>query len=125
MEGGITEEFEFRLFELAVKDKQLISCRLTNDETNHDKGTVISRDTDSMEIEGKKLNKLGKYRSRIGNKLELSGDFGGDVDFDQHGLATPSSREEKVSTLKTVSSLFVSFFRLLDFIYPSLGLAHE
>lgn len=79
-------------------------CRLANGESSQDKSTVMCNDSEVMEGEVKRSNKLGKCRSRS-NKVDCSLDYGGDADGDQHGQGVPSSREEKVSSLKTVSSL--------------------
>lgn len=87
--------------------------RLTNEDSNHssshhDKGSILmSKEMDVAEVEGKKINKLGKCRSRISSKMDSALEFGVDADGDQSGLGTSSSsREEKVSSLKTVSSSF-------------------
>lgn len=65
---------------------------------------------DVPEAEGKQFKKLGKCRSRL-NKVDFPLDCGMEVDGDQNGQGTPlSSREEKVSSLRTVSI----FFALLD-----------
>ncbi|XP_004517202.1 uncharacterized protein [Cicer arietinum] len=69
------------------------------DENSQDK-SLLSKDTDSIEGEGKKLNKLGKCRSKP-SKTDSSIDCGADADGDQHVQGTPSSREEKVSSMKT------------------------
>lgn len=74
---------------------------LANDENSQDKSS-LSKDTDSIEAESKKLNKLSKSRSR---KTDSSLDCVADVDGDQHVQGPPSSREEKVSSVKTVSLL--------------------
>ncbi|EEF51873.1 probable UDP-N-acetylglucosamine--peptide N-acetylglucosaminyltransferase SPINDLY [Ricinus communis] len=73
--------------------------RLTNDESQ-DKSSVACKEGDTVEFEGKKLNKLGKCRSR-NSKLDASLDYGPDIDADQPGQGPISSREEKVSSLKT------------------------
>ncbi|KAJ0106538.1 hypothetical protein Patl1_18206 [Pistacia atlantica] len=67
---------------------------------NEDSNPSSHKETDLAEGEGKKLNKLGKCRSRI-SRLDSSLDYGGDGDGDQPGQGTASSREEKVSSLKT------------------------
>lgn len=74
--------------------------RLTNDDSSQDKSTLVSKDTDMVDGEGKRLNKLGKPRSRV-TKVEYPLDYGADADADQHGQGAPTSREEKVSSLKT------------------------
>lgn len=85
-------------------------CRLTNDDISQEKGTLISKDVDAVEGEAKKLNK--KCRSRS-SKPESSTDCGADADGDQPSQAAPSSREEKVSSLKTVSPI-PPFFSCFD-----------
>ncbi|XP_034673922.1 probable UDP-N-acetylglucosamine--peptide N-acetylglucosaminyltransferase SEC isoform X1 [Vitis riparia] len=74
--------------------------RLINDDSSQDKSTLASKDTDMVDGEGKRLNKLGKPRSRV-TKVEYPLDYGADADADQHGQGAPTSREEKVSSLKT------------------------
>ncbi|GAV62560.1 TPR_1 domain-containing protein/TPR_2 domain-containing protein/TPR_11 domain-containing protein [Cephalotus follicularis] len=74
--------------------------RLSNDDSSQDKSTVASAEGDAVEGEGKRSNKLGKCRSRI-SKLDSSLDFGADADADQPVQGASSSREEKVSSLKT------------------------
>lgn len=74
--------------------------RLTNDDSSQDKSTLVGKDTDMVDGEGKRLNKLGKPRSRV-TKVEYPLDYGADADADQHGQGAPTSREEKVSSLKT------------------------
>ncbi|KAK4779317.1 hypothetical protein SAY86_006845 [Trapa natans] len=74
--------------------------RLINDDHSQDKSTVIFKESDTLEGEGKKLNKIGKCRTRI-SKIECLLDYGGDAELEQHGQGTPSSREEKISSLKT------------------------
>lgn len=78
---------------------------MTNDDSSQDKSTLVSKDTDMVDGEGKRLNKLGKPRSRV-TKVEYPLDYGADADADQHGQGAPTSREEKVSSLKTVSFPF-------------------
>lgn len=78
---------------------------MTNDDSSQDKSTLVSKDTDMADGEGKRLNKLGKPRSRV-TKVEYPLDYGADADADQHGQGAPTSREEKVSSLKTVSFPF-------------------
>ncbi|CAL0305146.1 unnamed protein product [Lupinus luteus] len=73
--------------------------RLTIDENTQDK-SLLSKDTDVIEGEGKKLNKLGKCRSRL-SKTDTSLDCGADAEGDQHVHGAPSTREEKVSSIKT------------------------
>ncbi|XVF11623.1 hypothetical protein REPUB_Repub08aG0043100 [Reevesia pubescens] len=72
--------------------------RLTNDESCQEKITLISKESDAVEGEGKKLNK--KCRSR-NSKADPLLDCGADADGEQPSQGPPSSREEKVSSLKT------------------------
>ncbi|KAA3460598.1 putative UDP-N-acetylglucosamine--peptide N-acetylglucosaminyltransferase SPINDLY [Gossypium australe] len=76
--------------------------RLTNDESSQEKSTLISKDGDAIEGAVKKLNK--KCRSRV-SKADALLDFGVDADGDQPSQGASSSREEKVSSLKTVSPI--------------------
>ena len=75
---------------------------MNNDDSSQDKSTSVCKDADMVEGEGKRLSKLGKPRSRV-TKVEYPLDYGADADADQHGQGAPTSREEKVSSLKTVS----------------------
>lgn len=110
------------------------------EESSQDKTTVISRDNDVVEGEVKRLNKLGKCRSRS-SKLEYPLDSGADADgdFTAQGGVT-SSREEKVSSLKTVSTTILRlhgilslciclsigiFLKLLDFYTALPTLLHD
>nr|KJB51157.1 hypothetical protein B456_008G204100 [Gossypium raimondii] len=72
--------------------------RLTNDESSQEKSTLISKDGDAIEGAVKKLNK--KCRSRV-SKADALLDCGVDADGDQPSQGASSSREEKVSSLKT------------------------
>ncbi|MBA0805852.1 hypothetical protein Gohar_005340 [Gossypium harknessii] len=76
--------------------------RLTNDESSQEKSTLISKDGDAIEGAVKKLNK--KCRSRV-SKADALLDCGVDADGDQPSQGASSSREEKVSSLKTVSPI--------------------
>lgn len=80
-----------------------VLCRLSNEENNQDKMSFLGKDSDALELESKQSKKLGKSRSRIG-KMEFPIDCGADAEGDHNGPGVPSSREEKVSSLKTVSS---------------------
>ncbi|KAM7275662.1 hypothetical protein ACFE04_017528 [Oxalis oulophora] len=67
---------------------------------------VASVEMDTTAIDGgefKRLNKFGKWRSRNKGDTSSSLDFGADADLDTINLGggPPSSREEKVSSLKT------------------------
>ncbi|PON45656.1 N-terminal acetyltransferase A, auxiliary subunit [Parasponia andersonii] len=74
--------------------------RLAIDENSQDKSTVSCRDNDAGEVEGKRPNKLGRSRSRS-SKVESPLDCGADADGDLPVQGVPSSREERVSSLKT------------------------
>ncbi|CAO2840498.1 unnamed protein product [Amaranthus hypochondriacus] len=77
-----------------------IPSRLMINEINLEKPPSLVKETsDVVEGEGKKLNKVGKCRSRSG-KVDDQLDNGVDADGDQHSQGAPS-REEKVSSLKT------------------------
>lgn len=81
---------------------QFTWCRLTNDESSQEKSTLISKDGDGIEGAVKKLNK--KCRPRV-SKADALLDCGVDADGDQPSQGASSSREEKVSSLKTVSPI--------------------
>ncbi|XP_050224143.1 probable UDP-N-acetylglucosamine--peptide N-acetylglucosaminyltransferase SPINDLY [Mercurialis annua] len=87
--------------ETDANDSSVHLTRFTSDEIAQDKTCNTA-----VEIESKRFNKLGKCRSRNSNnssKLLDAGslDYGPDADADQFGQSSISSREEKVSTLKT------------------------
>lgn len=85
--------------------------RFGNDEISENRSIGSSKDMmDMPEVEGKQFKKLGKCRSRLG-KVDFSLDCGMEVDGDQNGQSTPSSREEKVSSLRTVSLWIVHEFK--------------
>lgn len=69
-------------------------------ESDQPRSSLVCKEADIVEGEGKDLKKSGKSRSRC-SKVEYSLDCGADVDGDQYGQGTPSSREEKVSSLRT------------------------
>lgn len=75
-------------------------ARLAIDETSQDKSAVVCRDSDIGEGEGKRLNKLGRCRSRT-SKAESPVDGGADAEGDLPVQGVPSCREERVSSLKT------------------------
>ncbi|KAK4375829.1 hypothetical protein RND71_006506 [Anisodus tanguticus] len=61
----------------------------------------LKKDIEIGDTEGKQLKKLGKCRSRMG-KLDSPPDCNGaDAEADHNVQGVPSSREEKVSSLKT------------------------
>ncbi|XP_022137325.1 uncharacterized protein LOC111008816 isoform X2 [Momordica charantia] len=74
--------------------------RLSMDESNQDKTVASCKDTSTVEVEGRRVSKIAKCRSR-NNKVEYSLDSVVDADGDQHGQGVSTSREEKVSSLKT------------------------
>lgn len=67
-----------------------------------------------METEGKQFKKLGKSRSK--GKVEYPLDCGADAEADQNGQGISSLREEKVSSLRTVSLIFHTklFYTILN-----------
>ncbi|XP_019245031.1 PREDICTED: probable UDP-N-acetylglucosamine--peptide N-acetylglucosaminyltransferase SPINDLY isoform X2 [Nicotiana attenuata] len=72
--------------------------RVKADEICQDK---LKKDIEVADTEGKQLKKLGKCRSRMG-KLDCPPDCNGaDAEPDHNVQGVPSSREEKVSSLKT------------------------
>lgn len=75
-------------------------ARLPNIGTSQCKSNMLSKDSDVAEVEVKQLKKTPKFRSRV-NKMEDSLECGADADTDHHGQGVSSSREEKVSSLKT------------------------
>lgn len=76
--------------------------RLAIDESSQDKSTAMCIDNDAADGEVKRVNKLGKCRSR-NSKVDCSLDYGADADGDLPAQGVTSAREEKVSSLKTVS----------------------
>ena len=77
-------------------------CRLSIDENSQDKSALTCKENDTVEVELKRPNKLGRCRSR-GSKVESPLDCGVDADGELPVQGVPSSREERVSSLKTVS----------------------
>ncbi|KAM3374589.1 putative UDP-N-acetylglucosamine-peptide N-acetylglucosaminyltransferase SPINDLY isoform X1 [Capsicum galapagoense] len=72
--------------------------RVIADEICQDK---LKKEVEITDTEGKQLKKLGKCRSRMG-KLDCPPDCNGaDAEADHNVQGVPSSREEKVSSLKT------------------------
>ncbi|XP_070033567.1 uncharacterized protein [Nicotiana tomentosiformis] len=72
--------------------------RVIADEIFQDK---LKKDIEVADTEGKQLKKMGKCRSRMG-KLDCPPDCSGaDAEPDHNVQGVPSSREEKVSSLKT------------------------
>ncbi|XP_052182443.1 uncharacterized protein LOC127795053 isoform X2 [Diospyros lotus] len=78
----------------------LDQSRLDNAGSSQDKCSFMSKDADVAEGEEKLLKKSAKCRSRA-SKVEYPLDCVPDADADQHGQGVSSSREEKVSSLKT------------------------
>ncbi|XP_073279976.1 uncharacterized protein [Primulina huaijiensis] len=75
--------------------------RTVTDETISEKITLMHKDVDALDVEASQSKKVGRCRSRT-SKVEYPPDCcGADTDADQNGLGVPSSREEKVSSLKT------------------------
>ncbi|XP_009760976.1 uncharacterized protein LOC107821162 isoform X2 [Nicotiana tabacum] len=72
--------------------------RIIADENFQDK---VKKDIEVADTEGKQFKKMGKCRSRMG-KLDCPPDCSGaDAEPDHNVQGVPSSREEKVSSLKT------------------------
>ncbi|KAK2987711.1 hypothetical protein RJ640_030298 [Escallonia rubra] len=72
--------------------------------SEEDKNSLMtSKETDSCwDAESKQSKRSAKWRSRSGKMMDCSVDSGADPDADQNGQGgAPSSREEKVSSLKT------------------------
>ncbi|CAA3007473.1 probable UDP-N-acetylglucosamine--peptide N-acetylglucosaminyltransferase SPINDLY isoform X2 [Olea europaea subsp. europaea] len=74
--------------------------RVINDENSQDKMSLMGN-AEAMDAEASQVKRLGKCRSRT-SKAEYPPDCSGaDIDADQNGQGTSTSREEKVSSLKT------------------------
>lgn len=86
------------------------------DESNQDKTAAMCKDTNTMEVEGRRVSKIAKCRSR-NNKVEYSLDSAADADGDQHGQGVSTSREEKVSSLKTVSFVNIWFSPHINLLF--------
>lgn len=73
---------------------------------------------DAMEATGeaKQCKKLSKCRSK--SKVEYPLDCGADADGDQNGHGVSSSREEKVSSLRTVSLFVLSSIPSHPCVFP-------
>lgn len=76
--------------------------RITTDETILEKITFTGKDVEALDVEASQSKKLGKCRSKT-SKAEYPPDCGADTDADQNGQGAAISREEKVSSLRTVS----------------------
>ncbi|KAL4557906.1 hypothetical protein LXL04_036100 [Taraxacum kok-saghyz] len=76
-----------------------------NEENNQEIISLSVKDSDTVELEGKQSKKLGKSRSRSG-KMEFPMDCGPDAEGDHSGPGVPSSREEKVSRIKTALAAY-------------------
>lgn len=78
----------------------LTVSRVINDENSQDKMSLMGN-AEAMDTEASQLKRLGKCRSRS-SKSEYPPDCSGaDIDADQNGQGASTSREEKVSSLKT------------------------
>ncbi|KAL2515402.1 tetratricopeptide repeat (TPR)-containing protein [Forsythia ovata] len=78
----------------------ITGSRVINDENSQDKMSLMGN-AEIMDTEASQLKRLGKFRSR-NSKAEYPPDFNGaDIDADQNGQGASTSREEKVSSLKT------------------------
>ncbi|XP_022885352.1 uncharacterized protein LOC111401720 isoform X2 [Olea europaea var. sylvestris] len=74
--------------------------RVINDENSQDKMSLMGN-AEAMDAEASQVKRLGKCRSRT-SKAEYPPDCSGaDIDADQNGQGNSTSREEKVSSLKT------------------------
>ncbi|KAF3436672.1 hypothetical protein FNV43_RR19419 [Rhamnella rubrinervis] len=71
-----------------------IQTSLAIDESSQDKSTAMCIDNAVVEGEAKRVNKLGKCRSR-NSKVDFSLDYGADADGDMPAQGIPSAREEK------------------------------
>uniref|UniRef100_A0A2P2LAP5 Uncharacterized protein MANES_06G113700 n=1 Tax=Rhizophora mucronata TaxID=61149 RepID=A0A2P2LAP5_RHIMU len=93
-----------------------------NDATVHEPPSLNAGD--AMEVEGKRSNKQGKSRTR-GSKLEVSLDYGANADTDQPSQGPASSREEKVSSLKTALAHVARKMPKNAHIHFMLGLMYQ
>ncbi|KAK4394895.1 hypothetical protein Sango_1643800 [Sesamum angolense] len=75
--------------------------RINIDETILEKMNFMSKDAEAFDAEASQSKKVGKCRSKL-TKMEYPPDCGGaETDADQNGHGVATSREEKVSSLKT------------------------
>ncbi|KAL0441149.1 UNVERIFIED_CONTAM: hypothetical protein Sradi_0053800 [Sesamum radiatum] len=75
--------------------------RINIDETILEKMSFMSKDAEAFDAEASQSKKVGKCRSKL-TKMEYPPDCGGaETDADQNGHGVATSREEKVSSLKT------------------------
>ncbi|PIN27038.1 Protein O-GlcNAc transferase [Handroanthus impetiginosus] len=75
--------------------------RITTDEAILEKLNFPSKDAEALDVEASQSKKVGKCRSKT-SKVEYPPDCGGaDAEADQNGQGVATSREEKVSSLKT------------------------
>ncbi|KAF3436709.1 hypothetical protein FNV43_RR19456 [Rhamnella rubrinervis] len=77
--------------------------RLAIDESSQDKSTAMCIDNAVVEGEAKRVNKLGKCRSRY-SKVDFSLDYGDDADGDLPAQGVPLVCDKEVSSLKTIGS---------------------
>lgn len=81
--------------------------RITIDEAVVEKLTFAAKDAETLDMEVSLSKKVGKYRTK-NIKVEYPPDSAGlETDADQSGQGVATSREEKVSSLKTVSTFCV------------------
>lgn len=67
----------------------------------------MNKDAEVLDVEASQLKRIGKCRPKT-IKAEYPPDsWGADTDADQNGHGLATSREEKVSSLKTVSSFHI------------------
>lgn len=84
------------------------------DESIPEKLTFMGKDAEALGVEASLSKKVGKCRSK-NTKAEYPPDSGGaDTDADQNGQGVATCREEKVSSLKTVS-----FFHIFNMVNSS------
>ncbi|KAL8041797.1 hypothetical protein ABFX02_09G007300 [Erythranthe guttata] len=75
--------------------------RITADEMILEKLTFAGKDNEALDLEASQSKKIAKSRSKT-CKMEYPPDCGGvETDADQNGQGVATSREEKVSSLKT------------------------
>ncbi|KAH6770532.1 tetratricopeptide repeat protein [Perilla frutescens var. hirtella] len=85
----------------ALSSSSIPISRITIDETVVEKLTFMAKDAEALDMEASLSKKVGKSRTK-NIKVEYIPDSGGaDIDGEQSGQGVTTSREEKVSSLKT------------------------
>ena len=97
--------FEFLLTVLLVS-------RIAIDETVVEKPAFMAKDADALDMETSSSKKVGRSRTKNIKVEFLPDSVGADTDADQSGQGV-TTREEKVSSLKTVSSFLILILILL------------